>query len=174
MQPTIQIISAPYRHYNKWTIPEILQLQREYELLEWTVPKIARKHERSYLSIIYKLLKEGFVEKKEDIRGFNSIIYEEDTLDYYVDMAESDESDEDYYEEDMIDEYEEKEQDDDDESYEEEEEIETTPNIIDVEQLQDACSTVETFMNEKKSAYSSVMDYVSSYFSRSAESSRHM
>jgi hypothetical protein len=165
MQPTIQIIAAPYRHYNKWTIPELLQLQREYELLEWSIPKIARKHERTYLSIIYKLLKEGFVEKKEDIRGFNSIIYEEDTLDYYVDMAESDESDDDY---------------DDYDDYEEEElllleEDEETTLIIDVDQYQeqqqrDASTAVETFMNEKKSAYSSVLDYVSSYFFRSQES----
>ena len=173
MQPTIQIIAAPYRHYNKWTIPEILQLEREYELLEWSVPKIARKHERTYLSIIYKLLKEGFVEKKEDIRGFNSIIYEEDTLDYYVDMAETDESDEDY-EEELLEEY------DDDESYEEEDQDEL-PNIIDVDQYQeqqqqqqDASTAVETFMNEKKSAYSSVIDYVSSYFFRTPESTRHM
>ena len=160
MQPTIQIIAAPYRHYNKWTIPELLQLQREYELLEWSVPKIARKHERTYLSIIYKLLKEGFVEKKEDIRGFNSIIYEEDTLDYYVDMAESDESDDDYEEEELL--------------LEEDEDEETT-HIIDVDQYQeqqqrDASTAVETFMNEKKSAYSSVLDYVSSYFFRSQES----
>ena len=30
---------------NKWTINEILQLQREYELLEWTIQQIAEKHD---------------------------------------------------------------------------------------------------------------------------------
>ena len=32
---------------NKWTVNELLSLQREYELLEWNIQKIALKHSRS-------------------------------------------------------------------------------------------------------------------------------
>jgi len=46
------------RHGNKWTHNEVLALQREYELLEWDIQKIADKHERSVQSIIQKLFAE--------------------------------------------------------------------------------------------------------------------
>ena len=37
------------RHGNRWNVDEVLSLQREYELLEWTVQQIADKHKRSVL-----------------------------------------------------------------------------------------------------------------------------
>jgi hypothetical protein len=52
------------RHGNRWTINETLALQREYELLGWDVEKIANKHQRSVISINYKLESEGFDAKK--------------------------------------------------------------------------------------------------------------
>lgn len=48
------------RHNNKWSIHEILSLQREYELLEMSVGEIANKHQRSEEAILWKLEKEGF------------------------------------------------------------------------------------------------------------------
>jgi len=51
------------RHGNKWTIPEILALQREYELLEMNIYDIANKHQRNAKGIAYKLYNEGFITK---------------------------------------------------------------------------------------------------------------
>lgn len=45
---------------NKWTVNEVLSLQREYELLGWSVDQIARKHRRTANAIMYKLDQEGF------------------------------------------------------------------------------------------------------------------
>ena len=43
-----------------WTINECLQLQREHELLEWTIDEIAIKHKRTPNAIMYKIVKEEF------------------------------------------------------------------------------------------------------------------
>ena len=44
------------RHGNKWTVNELLSLQREYELLEWSVQEIAEKHKRTVEAILFKIL----------------------------------------------------------------------------------------------------------------------
>jgi len=61
---------------NKWTVNELLSLQREYELLEWTVQEIADKHERSVNAILYRLESEGFIDSWKDARGFDMESYE--------------------------------------------------------------------------------------------------
>ena len=43
-----------------WTINECLQLQREHELLEWSINDIAIKHKRTPNAIMYKIVKEEF------------------------------------------------------------------------------------------------------------------
>ena len=43
-----------------WTINECLQLQREHELLGWTIDEIAIKHKRTPNAIMYKIFKEEF------------------------------------------------------------------------------------------------------------------
>ncbi len=48
------------RHGNKWSIPEILRLQREFELLRLSISEIAMLHSRSEAAIKYKLISEGF------------------------------------------------------------------------------------------------------------------
>ncbi len=58
------------RYGNRWTVNEVLSLQREYELLEWSVQKIADKHKRSVMSIIYKLHAEGFTSSLLEARGY--------------------------------------------------------------------------------------------------------
>jgi hypothetical protein len=47
---------------NKWTIPELIALQREYELLELTVQEIAQRHKRSVFAIVARLESEGLVD----------------------------------------------------------------------------------------------------------------
>jgi len=106
----------------RWTISEIISLQREYELLEWTVQQIAAKHERSVRAILCKLEAEGFITSWVDARGFNSKKYqdicsgaidEDDDEDYAEDCAAD--SDYEYYENDVdVDD----EDDDDDEASE--------------------------------------------------------
>ena len=51
----------PKRHYNKWTVNELLQLQREYELLNLSIPDIAKNHQRTEDSILYRLQEEELI-----------------------------------------------------------------------------------------------------------------
>jgi hypothetical protein len=62
----------------KWSINEVLTLQREYELLELTIQEIAIKHQRKVDAIIYKLLSEGFIKKEQYARGYNESFQEKD------------------------------------------------------------------------------------------------
>ena len=48
------------RHGHKWSIPEELQLQREYELLGLPMDYIAYLHRRTYEGIVAKVEKEDF------------------------------------------------------------------------------------------------------------------
>ena len=79
---------TPERHGNRWAINEILSLQREYELLEWTIQEIAYKHQRSVRAILCKLEAEGFIGSWDNARGFNSKEYQ-DICDGAIDEEES-------------------------------------------------------------------------------------
>jgi hypothetical protein len=59
------------RNGNKWSVNELLQLQRDYELLELNIQEIAVKHERSVEAILYKLEAEGFIESWNEARGLS-------------------------------------------------------------------------------------------------------
>lgn len=50
------------RNGNRWTINEILSLQREFELLELSIPEIADKHQRSVSAIENRLVDEDFTD----------------------------------------------------------------------------------------------------------------
>ena len=60
---------------NRWNVNELLSLQREYELLGWTIQEIAGKHERSVDAILYRLESEGFIDSWKDARGFDMESY---------------------------------------------------------------------------------------------------
>ena len=64
------------RQGNKWTINELISLQREYELLELTVQEIAERHQRSETAILYKLESEGLIDSWNTARGFVSEDYQ--------------------------------------------------------------------------------------------------
>jgi len=51
---------TPKRHGNRWTVNELIALQREVELLNMPIAEIAQKHERTVESISYKVEQEGF------------------------------------------------------------------------------------------------------------------
>jgi hypothetical protein len=80
----------------KWSVNELLSLQREYELLEWTVQQIAKKHERSVEAILFCLESEGFISSWNTARGYNQIDYQNaieggDSLESNVEEEEQDE-----------------------------------------------------------------------------------
>ena len=64
------------RSGNRWNINELLSLQREYELLEWSVQQIAEKHQRTVEAILFKLEAEGFISSWNEARGFDSKLYQ--------------------------------------------------------------------------------------------------
>lgn len=72
-------MSVINRHGKKWTIPEVLSLQRDYELLNLSIEEIAKKHQRSENSILFKLYAEGLI---EDLKFSPSIklVLEEDEV----------------------------------------------------------------------------------------------
>jgi len=49
------------RNGNRWTTPEVLALQREFELLEMNIFDIANKHKRNAKGIAYKLYNEDLI-----------------------------------------------------------------------------------------------------------------
>lgn len=60
------------RNGKRWLTPEILRLQREYELLNLSIDKIAKLHERTVYAILAKVAQEEFIddspERKEEIQ----------------------------------------------------------------------------------------------------------
>lgn len=66
---------ANKRNGNRWTVNELLSLQREYELLEWNVQQIAEKHQRTERAILFRLESEGIITSWNDARGFNMESY---------------------------------------------------------------------------------------------------
>jgi hypothetical protein len=119
----------PYRHNFKWNINELLSLQREYELLEWTIQEIADKHERTIHAILYRLQYEGFIENWVDATGYQEyskdLSYVDDNLGYgvspydyeedAVDVVDDDVKDEDYIVDDEEEEDDVEDEDEDDE-----------------------------------------------------------
>ena len=69
-------MTAYKRGGNKWTVNELLSLQREYELLEMSIQQIAAKHERSVTAILFKLETEGFIDSWNSARGFDILEYQ--------------------------------------------------------------------------------------------------
>jgi hypothetical protein len=73
------------RHYKKWSINEVIQLQREYELLELSIQEIAKRHERSVRAILCKLEKEKFILEWYEAKGFDEyVIFQPELYEYYL------------------------------------------------------------------------------------------
>jgi len=65
----------------KWTVNELLSLQREYELLEMDIFEIALKHKRSPKAILYKLEDEAIINNWDEARGYAKFCDEDLTED---------------------------------------------------------------------------------------------
>ena len=148
------------RNGNRWTVNELISLQREYELLEWTIQQIAVKHQRTERAILFRLESEGFITSWNDARGFDMESYKASIEDDDVvtedcvcneescvddddqDCCEDDdqeccEDDEDY----VVDE---------DEEEEEEEEEEDDDEASEVEKLSERIWSLETAVTDIK------------------------
>ena len=66
------------RNRYKWSVNEVLNLQREYELQELTIQEIALLHKRSVFSILNKLEKEHIIINFSDARGYDTVNFWED------------------------------------------------------------------------------------------------
>jgi hypothetical protein len=64
------------RANNKWTVNELLSLQREYELLGMDIFQIALKHKRSPKAILYKLEDESIINNFNEARGYEKYFFE--------------------------------------------------------------------------------------------------
>ena len=133
------------RHGKRWTISELLSLQREYELLGWTVQEIASKHQRTINSILFKLEDEGFIHSWNDARGFDPLQLQEQ----YASPKtwKDDDDDEDYVEDDEG--YVEDDDEDyveEDEDYVEEEEYDSENNKV--SKLAERVWSLETAVND--------------------------
>ena len=136
-------MSYTSRNGKRWTTSEVLNLQREYELLMLSVEDIALRHQRSVDSILFKLQSEGLINSNKDQLEKES---DADSSSDYQDEDEEDEEDkdeEDDQDDDDDEEYnddqddEEEEEDDDDEEYNEEEDDEddddSMPSLISID-----------------------------------------
>ena len=104
-------MTAYMRYGKRWTIVELLSLQREYELLELPIKEIAIKHYRSQAGILSKLVHEGFIESWEKAKGFDILEYrrmngvvETDTETYVAEYGNEDET-EDETEDEIVENY---------------------------------------------------------------------
>jgi hypothetical protein len=81
------------RANNKWTVNELLSLQREYELLGMDIFQIALKHQRSPKAILYKLEAEMIINNWNEARGYTQFSIEENinnlSSSQNVDLSES-------------------------------------------------------------------------------------
>ena len=106
------------RSGNKWTVNEVLSLQREYELLELSIQEIATRHSRSVEAILYKLEAEDLIEHWCNARGFHT--------DNYISFnQDNDDNDEEYEDDDLS----------DDESEDEDEIVNLTRRVNNLEDI---------------------------------------
>jgi hypothetical protein len=61
------------RYGFKWSVNEVLSLQREFELLGWDIEQIAQKHQRTPNAIMYKLDQEGFADYNELYSAYHNL-----------------------------------------------------------------------------------------------------
>jgi len=66
-------MSFTERSGKKWSINEVLKLQREYELLSLPINKIALNHKRTNGAIISKLEKEEFITHEQANELYNNL-----------------------------------------------------------------------------------------------------
>jgi TATA-binding protein-associated factor Taf7 len=151
-------MNANKRNGNRWTVNELLSLQREYELLEWTVQQIAEKHQRTERAILFRLESEGIVSSWNDARGFNMESYKaqcegdvvtEDCVCNEESCVDDDDEEDHHGGDDNDSEYFGEEDDDDDDEEEDDDEYEPD-DASEVEKLSERVWSLETAVTDIK------------------------
>jgi hypothetical protein len=142
------------RNGNRWTVNELLSLQREYELLEWSVQQIAEKHQRTERAILFRLESEGIITSWNDARGFDMESYKasieddvvtEDCVCNEESCVDDDDEEEQHGGDDNDSEYFGEEDDDDDDDDDDDED-----DASEVEKLSERVWTLETAVTDIK------------------------
>jgi hypothetical protein len=110
------------RNGNKWTVNELLELQREFELLGLDIDQIAENHKRTANAIMFKLNDEGFADYNVLYSNYHNLnanmpTYKTSELDLMSNQESDEDLDEenyDYTDDDYEDNEDEDEDDDDD------------------------------------------------------------
>ena len=116
-------MSTHTRYGFKWSVNEILSLQREFELLGWSIDEIAQKHKRTPNAIMYKLDQEGFADYNVLYSNYNDLDAPDESSDNDIcldhdeddDESQVDDDDEDYVENADCEDNDDEDDDDDDE-----------------------------------------------------------
>jgi hypothetical protein len=86
---TTQIETIPWRNGYKWTVNECLRLEREFDLLQLSVPEMANLHNRTNNAIMFKLQDEG-------LDTYNNLYFKTYGFEQCDDQDLCDEQDSDY------------------------------------------------------------------------------
>jgi hypothetical protein len=161
-------MSTNSRYGFKWSVNEVLSLQREFELLGWHIDQIAEKHRRTPNAIMYKLDQEGLADYNAlytEYYNLNTTSQNEKTSQLNLESfhddsdSDSDSGDESYTEDDDEDFEDEDEADDDDEDDDElEEDQDELANLSErIDFLEESMSEIRDMIKQlmtKQSAYS--------------------
>ncbi len=139
----------------KWTVNEILSLQREFELLGWTIDEIALKHKRTPNAIMYKLDQEGFADYNVLYSNYHDLnsridLWKKTTnlhlnYDYDTEIDDSD-ADDDKKDEDYVDSEDEDEDYIDNDEYDEQDELANLSERVDA--LEESVSEIRDFIKQ--------------------------
>jgi hypothetical protein len=95
------------RYGFKWSVNEVISLQREFELLGWSIDQIAQKHQRTANAIMHKLDQEGFADYNalySEYHNLNTTAKTEKTDELNLESFHDDSDSDDDYEDDQDDE----------------------------------------------------------------------
>ena len=155
----------------KWNVNELLSLQREFELLDWSIDQMAESHKRTPNAVMIKLDQEGLADYNVLYSNYHNLnsqiqfnkkdsseLHLDSVHDYEEEEEEKEHDDEDYeYEEEEDDE--EEEEDDEDEE-EEEEEDDDEEEQDEIANLNDRVDGLEDSIDEMKEMLQQMMSFL--------------
>jgi len=141
----------------RWSVNEILSLQREFELLGLSIDEISSKHNRSPDAIMYKLSEEGFADYNvlySNYHNLNSPIPDK-VNQIELDSYSDDEDNASEYCEDNDEDYVDGGDDESDESDDDNDDDEVTNLSERVDGLEDSISEIKSMLKQMMSSFSS-------------------
>jgi hypothetical protein len=156
-------MSTHGRYGLKWSVNEVLSLQREFELLGWDINQIAQKHQRTPNAIMYKLDQEGFADYNElysTYHNLNTSTSVEKTTELNFESFHDD-SDEEFADDSDDEDFEDDDADDEDEEDEDEEDVANLSERVD--NLEGSISEIKDMIKQMMTSFSKSKSYKSSY-----------